>query len=750
MLAAEEWLRHGRDDDVLLRGARLSQALAWRDGNALALSGLEREFLACAEDLRAGEHAARRRRVRLAFAGMAAAIVAIGIVALIAVSESRNANSQRDAAGSRALAGQSAALLEGDPGLSLGLGLEGLKLADTEQARAAVRQATLAARQTHVWRAHDSSVRGVVPHPDGHRVMTFGQDGRVRIFDLARERALRTFTVSKDFVLDATFSPDGRTFASSDLDGDVTIRRLDGSRSRVVLDPGPRRPVGALDIGPRGRTLAAAMADGSIRLVDLRHRRRTIVLPRHDAYVNAVRFDRTGASVVSAGPGGARIWDVATRRSRLLPHRAEVYSVAFSPDARLVATASADGFARIFSARSGRRLASFRAAQGELTSVRFDHRGRRVVTAGEDGVLRVWTAPDGIMLGELRGHRGAATSADFLPGDKTIVSGGEDGTLRSWLPIDATAVREPATGVSFSPDGRRVLSGGQDGEVRIWDPGRDTVKILRGQALPSVARYSANGSAIVSASQDGSVRVWPASGGASRRVAGGSATKFAAAFDPTGRRLAIARFNPGILVQRVGGGGERELAGHTDAVLDVTFSPDGRYLLSASRDGTARIWRADDGHPVRVLRGHRGAVSSATYSADGSHVVTAGGDGTVRIWRVAGGPPVVLYGHQGAVQSAQFNRAGDRVVSAGVDGTVRIWDVRGGEALVVLYRHHAPATAAFSPDGRHVASSGRDGVVRLDACTVCGSFEDVLRGARQRADRELSPVERERFVRDSG
>ena len=56
------------------------------------------------------------------------------------------------------------------------------------------------------------------------------------------------------------------------------------------------------------------------------------------------------------------------------------------------------------------------------------------------------------------------------------------------------------------------------------------------------------------------------------------------------------------------------LKGHIGAVYDVAFSPDGSRLVTASQDGTARIWPLRDGGEAIVLRGHQGAVRGATYS----------------------------------------------------------------------------------------------------------------------------------------
>ncbi|REG23533.1 WD domain G-beta repeat uncharacterized protein, partial [Archangium gephyra] len=66
----------------------------------------------------------------------------------------------------------------------------------------------------------------------------------------------------------------------------------------------------------------------------------------------------------------------------------------------------------------------------------------------------------------------------------------------------------------------------------------------------------------------------------------------------------------------------------------AAFSPDGQRVVTASEDGTARVWRVD-GKEEAVLRGHEGRVGSAVFSPDGPQVVTASGDGTARLWTLS-------------------------------------------------------------------------------------------------------------------
>ncbi|HMK87774.1 MAG TPA: protein kinase, partial [Steroidobacteraceae bacterium] len=162
------------------------------------------------------------------------------------------------------------------------------------------------------------------------------------------------------------------------------------------------------------------------------------------------------------------------------------------------------------------------------------------------------------------------------------------------------------------------------------------------------------------------------------------------------------------------------LSGHTDVVESAAFSPDGRRIVSASDDGTARVWSALTGRELMRLSGHAGHVVSATFSPDGRRIVTTSVDKTVRVWDAASGRPVlVLSGHTGPVERAAFSPDGERIVTASADGTARIWDASAGREVLVLRGHAARVNAAvFSPDGKRVLTAAEDKTALLwDAVT---------------------------------
>src|SRR5262249_52589196 len=102
---------------------------------------------------------------------------------------------------------------------------------------------------------------------------------------------------------------------------------------------------------------------------------------------------------------------------------------------------------------------------------------------------------------------------------------------------------------------------------------------------------------------------------------------------------------------------------HTARVNAIAFSPNGRQLVTASDDGTARIWDATTGKPPSRTPRHGKAVLHAVFSPDGDYVATAGADGTAALWRsdpgMSIGEPMK---HLGAVVTVAFSPDGRRLL----------------------------------------------------------------------------------------
>jgi WD40 repeat protein/serine/threonine protein kinase len=201
-------------------------------------------------------------------------------------------------------------------------------------------------------------------------------------------------------------------------------------------------------------------------------------------------------------------------------------------------------------------------------------------------------------------------------------------------------------------------------------------------------------------------------------------------FSPDGRRIITASFDGTAKVWDAASGVELlRLIGHTGHVNSAAFSQDGRRIVTGSADNTARIWDAATGRQLLQLTGHTRGVETAEFSPDGLRIVTAAIDKTARIWDAATGKQLRQFdGHSEALSSARFSPDGGRVLSVSDDLTARIWEVATGREIMVFKGHTDPLESGrFSPDGARIVTTSIDQTARIWEVAT-GRQMTVLRG----------------------
>lgn len=409
----------------------------------------------------------------------------------------------------------------------------------------------------------------------------------------------------------------------------------------------------------------------------LAHHRLIGVLDLHTDAVRNVAWSPDGRLIATASRDGtARVWSAQSRQCThaLAGHGDMVEMVAWSPDSTKVVTASRDRTARVWDVATGRTLAELAAGGDVCRAVAWSGDGTLIATGCRDRVIRLWNADTYTLRAELTGHTDNILGLAFSPDSTRLASGCHDRTIRVWNLTDRTAVvleghEDFVEGVAWSPDGARVASAGGDATVRIWDTatGNQTMLIRCHEDRAWNCAWSPDGSLLATCGGDATARIW----------------------------------NP------VNAEEKFVLRGHSGDVWSVRWSPDGSCLVTGGADATARVWAfSPRGAESRQITGHRGPVHRALPI--GGSVVTVGADGAIRESATMDhGPSRVVANHLEPV--LDLSATASYATTSAKDSTVALWRL-GSEwtRLATIGTDMICEAAQLSPDGRYLAYAGHD------------------------------------------
>jgi len=166
------------------------------------------------------------------------------------------------------------------------------------------------------------------------------------------------------------------------------------------------------------------------------------------------------------------------------------------------------------------------------------------------------------------------------------------------------------------------------------------------------------------------------------------------------------------------------LVGHTGKVRSAAFSLDGSRVVTASDDGTARVWTLTGGRPTSIVLSVSPpppqpvldrSAAHAEYSPDGQHVLVVTNDFAARLWDLRGEKPnFVRLVARGSISFASFSSDSKHVVTI-TGRTAQLWDVSGDQPTFVILKGHAAelTSVAFSGDGKRVVTASEDMTARV-------------------------------------
>ena len=401
----------------------------------------------------------------------------------------------------------------------------------------------------------------------------------------------------------------------------------------------------------------------------------------------------------------------------------------FSPDGRLLASATGDGLVSLWDPAHRVRLASFteHVGSGQVSArwVAFSHDGSLLASSGRENLAPGLPSRGSVIVRNVATHRvvfkevvANLTDAVAFSPDGTKIAYGTDGAVTLWdLHGSAPSrLRFPGrpTSLSFSPDQKSLVSTTVTHQPIVWN-----VATHRRQAtIPAdgvgVAAFGSASDTVVTASDLHGVNIWKLDGG---KVTHAFQLPRSDAFPwtisaPVGDVLAVADENGLITIWNYRR--HEPIVRYQDRNrsegLALALSDDGGRLASGGLGRTIVVRE----HAIPAFGGSADAVNDIKLSPDGGLIASAGSDDTVRLWNLQGDQVGIASGLSDQVEAVAFDPAGTHLAAVTRDRIVTVWELPGLRKITSFpYRGLGVTTdIVFAPEGRTLVAASR----RLDRC----------------------------------
>ncbi|KAE8310825.1 hypothetical protein BDV41DRAFT_566272 [Aspergillus transmontanensis] len=448
--------------------------------------------------------------------------------------------------------------------------------------------------------------------------------------------------------------------------------------------------------------------------------------------VNAVAFSPDSRLIASASMSkSVKLWDSVT--GLLLHTLDQVFytgGLTFSPNGAHVACSSwddtiQDDTVQLWDIDTGALYKSFTQSTSPAVTLTFSPDNKLLVLASSEDTVNIYDLTSERVIRTLEGHSDRVNALAISSDSKLIASGSNDNSVRIWK-IDTGALLQtlehsgPIRSVGLSPNNELMASVPGERAIWIWDAATGE--------LQQKVDFDIIESSIFSPE-----RILEATGFNSARLSDRILSTLFHSFDGSSRetwKLAISP-NSDLLVSCSDDGSVRlcdariaatkpTIQGHSHEVAAIQLSPNRKLLGSVSSDHKVLLWDATTGSLLHTFEGYSRKSGTFSFSPDSKLVAFRPQfDSTcVQLWNVETAQLYrTLEDHLDSVDRVIFSPNCQQLASIEEGGTITLWDIQTGERMFSLESRGSWVCVAFSRSGAKLATGSQDAVRVWDANT---------------------------------
>lgn len=466
----------------------------------------------------------------------------------------------------------------------------------------------------HILQGHQGDINSLQFNHDDQFLFTASLDGTVKQWNLTDKTCFKTFNYSQNPIHCLSISPDDKLMLTVTINGNLQMWLIESVDCLYSLD-------------------------------------------NKDIFIHQAIFCPTGNSFATASESTITFWNNLTGKiiKSLIPQKGKIYSLAYSPNGKIITSASQQECLISFDIETGDRIDTLYGYSNHIWALSTDN-NKFLVSGGTDGILRLWSWEKSSPLKEIKAHKGVIFAVAWHPQKLFFASSGSDRTVKIWhgktgeYQQQILAHTDLVFTIAWHPEGEILAIAGSSNQIKFWNFNDNNfcLQLMIKTTEIMHLSWSNNGKILAIYTRKGEVFI----------------------YDYYTDKLELIF--------------ENKEANINDIRSYIAWKQNDNYLVFTGAKNQVVIWNRKVKKLEKNLQGHLAQVVGISFIKNDQFLITVSLDTTIRIWEFSSGKCVKVFtGHQAPIPCLTIINQ-DLFATGSADSTVRIWDVNTGECIKIL------------------------------------------------------------------